>query len=451
MERIKPALQKSKLSIVKRLTALIFALLPIVAFYAMLFREMRSVPMFDDYQAVVSFVLIFKQLPSLGSKLLFIIAAQHDEYKLIFEHAIIAAQYSLTGHISFGFLILLGNLLVLGIAWLLWKNYFSDEKDLTRRIILFLPICYLLFQLNYVENLDWAMCSLQTIPVLFFTLASLHLLLSDKKWAFPLACLCAWLGCLSSSNAFLIAPIGLFILVPRRNWRQISAWTVTFFVALGMYLYRYIRITRPNFDPHVFLYHKIGFYFSFLGSSVENMHHFPIRNGSVVLGVLMIAIFCHSILTGFYRKNPFAFYSTLWVLITAILVAQVRSGLGLDMSLAVRYKIYSDLVLIFCYAYVVARIDTVSTPLGRKHLLYCSSLALIVMLAASSDYFGYKFLVKRQMRVEEGLNEYLASPSTNPPMISTTGEPILSGEPAFARTVLTQAIKRGIYIMPSDR
>jgi len=449
MEHMEPASPKS--NIFKRLTALTFALLPIVAFYAMLFREMRSVPMFDDYQAVVSFVLIFKQLPSLGSKLLFIVAAQHDEYKLIFEHAVIAAQYSLTGHISFGFLILLGNLLVLGIGWLLWKNYFSSEKDLTRRIILFLPICYLLFQLNYVENLDWAMCSLQTVPVLFFTLASLHLLLNDKKWAFPLACLCAWLGCLSSSNAFLIAPIGLFVIVPRRNWRRLAVWTAAFFLALAMYLYRYIRITRPAFNPHVSLYHKVGFYFSFLGASVENMHHFPIRNASVVLGVLMVAIFCRSIRTDFYRENPFAFYSTLWVLITAILVAQVRSGLGLDMSLAIRYKVYSDLMLIFCYAYTVSRVDILSTSLGLKRSFYCSSLVLIMLLTASSDFFGFKFLVKRQMRVEEGLNEYLASPSTNPPMISTTGEPILSSEPEFARTVLTQAIERDIYIMPEKR
>lgn len=375
MECFKSASPKCNFSTAKRLTALSFALLPITVFYAMLFHEMRTVPMFDDYQAVISFVLKFKQLPSLGSKMLFIVAAQHDEYKLIFEHAIIAAQFALTGNISFGFLIVLGNLLVLGIAWLLWNNHFSNERDLTRRRILFLPICYLLFQLNYVENLDWAMCSLQTVPVLFFTFASLHLLLSDKKWAFPMACLCAWLGCFSSSNAFLIAPIGLFVLVPRCNWRQVGAWTATFCVALGMYLYRYTRITRPNFDPNVALHQKIGFYFSFLGSAVENMHHFPVKNGSVVLGVLTFVIFCHSIYTGFCRTHPFVFYSTGWVLITAILVAQVRSGLGLDMSLAVRYKIYSDLMLIFCYSYVVSRIDAPSTPLSRKRLLYCSSLA----------------------------------------------------------------------------
>ena len=42
--------------------------------------------MFDDFQAVIEFALIFRQLPSLGSKLLFIIVAQHDEYKLIYLH-----------------------------------------------------------------------------------------------------------------------------------------------------------------------------------------------------------------------------------------------------------------------------------------------------------------------------------------------------------------------------
>ena len=80
--------------------------------------------MFDDFQAIVSFVLIFKQLPSLGSKMLFIVAAQHDEYKLIFEHAIVAVQIALLGRIHFDLLILLAHLALLGILWLLLESCF---------------------------------------------------------------------------------------------------------------------------------------------------------------------------------------------------------------------------------------------------------------------------------------------------------------------------------------
>jgi hypothetical protein len=429
--------------------ALLLMLAPILATYAILLRESRAVPMYDDYQAVVSFIVIFKQLPSVGSKLLFIVAAQHDEYKLIFEHAVLAAQYAFVGHVSFSFMIWTGNLLLLGVAWVLWHNYFSDETDLARRFFLFAPICFLLFQLNYVENLDWAMCGMQTVPVLFFTLASLHFLLGRERW-FPLACVCAILGCLSSANAFVMGPIGLLVLVPRRRWAAIAVWTMSFAIALTMYLYRYKRITRLHFDPNISIPHKIIFFLSFAGGALENMHRTPVRNGSVVLGLLIVLIFMHSLRTHFYKTNPFGVYSAVWFLLSAGMVAQVRSGLGMDLSLALRYKIYCDLLLIFCYGYGIHRLEMTDMSKARKRQLYVAALGSTILLSASGDLFGYKFLVRRQTAVETGLNSYAADPQHNVPEVSMDGSVITSGEPSFARKVLTQAIELRLYKLPGD-
>lgn len=439
------------------LGALACALAPILAVYTLLFREMRNAPMFDDYQAIVSFALIFRQLPNLGSKLLFIVAAQHDEYKLIFEHMILAAQLALTGRISFTFLIVLGNLLLLGILWLLWKHYFAEEKNLARRILLFAPICYLIFQLNYVENLDWAMCGMQTVPVLLFTLAALHLVLKLDSRSIACACLCAFLACLSSANGFLIAPIGLFILLSAKrrsqtpSWSSIVAWTTTFFVALALYLYRYIPITRAGFDPHVTFPHKVFFFLAFLGAAAENMRHFPVRNGAVVLGLVILATFLLSLRTRFDRTNPFAFYSCLWFLLSAAAVTQGRAGLGMDISLSLRYKIYSDLLLIFCYGFGASFFGRFTLLRNRKQTLFAGALAATMLLSLSSDFFGYKALHKRRVRTAEGLTQFAADPTRNVPMISTNGEAIVGGEPEFARVVLNQALAQGIYSLPPMR
>lgn len=72
----------------------------------------------------------------------------------LFHLVKLALQYALTGHISFVFMIWLGNLLLLGVLWLMWQNFFKTEQRLARRLLLFAPVCYLFFQLNYVENLD---------------------------------------------------------------------------------------------------------------------------------------------------------------------------------------------------------------------------------------------------------------------------------------------------------
>ncbi len=427
------------------MAALTACALPVVCVYAILLREMRDVPLLDDYHAVLEFVLTLRQLPTLGSRLLWVIAAQHSEYKLIFEHIIIAADWALTGRIHLEFLIVLGNLLILGILWVLWKNYFADEPDLTRRLILFLPICCLLFQLNYVDTLDWAMCGLVTIPVVLFSLASLHCLIRERL---GLACLFALLACFSSINAFLVAPVGLLLLLTRRQWRHLALWTACFSTAFGFYLYRYTFIQLADHGTHVPLLDKLQFFVLFVGGAAENQHRFPVKNGALVLGLLLLAVFAYAWRKGFRKSQPFAFYATLWVLLTAAVVAEGRSGGGVNTSLTGRYKIYSDLMLVFGYFAVTTFVRASSLALPRKRLIYTVALAAIVLFSAASDFLGYKLLLKRNRRVAEGIADFTADPAHNVPMVSISGDKDIGGAPLRARVILNESIAAGIYTLP---
>jgi hypothetical protein len=429
--------------------AAILALLPIAAFYLILFREMRNVPIIDDYPSILTFVVAFRLAPTWGQKLLLLITTQFHEYKLIFMNAVVALQVICLGHVNFSFFIVCGNLLVLGVLWLLWKHSFTAETDLARRVMLFVPVCFLLFQLNWTENLDWAICDLQTVPVLFFTLASLHLLLKPERRSFQWACLCALLGCFSSANAFLFAPIGFFLLLEKRRWKEIAAWITTFCVALALYLYKYTLIVRSDHGTNVSLLDKFLFYLSFLGGAVENMHRFPIKGGAIGIGLILLTAFCYSWRSGFRKANPFFFYMALWCLISGAMVAQERSGIGIILSLLSRYKVYCDFMLIYCYIYAVHRFDIVSLSPRRKRTFYYSALAAVIILAIVSDAAGYKFLANRQQRVELGLNEYTADPLKNVPMISENDQPIPQQEPEDDRILLNQAIALGVYKLPA--
>ena len=68
---------------------LVLVFFPILLTSILLLREMRGIPMFDDYQALIYYSLHFVQLHGLSPRLLFAISAQHDEYKLIFEHLLV--------------------------------------------------------------------------------------------------------------------------------------------------------------------------------------------------------------------------------------------------------------------------------------------------------------------------------------------------------------------------
>jgi hypothetical protein len=448
-----PQIQDKRLN-ATAIAALCLALLPIAVFYVLLWHSMRNVPIIDDYHAIMEFALTLKQLPTLGQKLLWIVAAQHNDYKLILLHLIVAAQIALTGHISFSFLIATGNLLVLGILWLFWKHSFTGTSSLTsdiglaRRIVLFVPVSFLVMQLNWVENLDWALNDIQTIGVLFFSLACLHCLLREGRSSFALACVCAALSCFSSVNGFLLAPIGLLVLVPRRKWAQIAIWFATFALSLSMYLYHYVPFGVTKQLDGAPLWDKFVFLLSLLGAAVENMSRFPVKGAAIVLGVVMLTLVFIAARARYDRTNPFAAYTVLWVLLTCMLIAKGRSGFGITLSLMGRYKIYSDMLMVFCYVFAASSLQKASVAAVGKRVLYAAVLAFSALQCLGSDYFGYKFLLNRQRRVAAGINQYEADPSKNVPMVSLTDQPIPQEEPEHDRLILTRALQSGIYKLP---
>ena len=186
---------------------------PGVAF-GILYRQALLVPYQDDYKAILAFADEYGELPSLKAKLLDIATKQFNEYKIGFEHSVIASEIELTHHLNFAFLTALGDLLLLPIAYLLWRTFEEDQSDLNRRLLDFLPISLLFFSLTYWENLNWAMTGLQNTPVIFFSFLAIYLLTPAKMPGHPRAyllagCLAGCLAAFTSANGFLLAPLGL--------------------------------------------------------------------------------------------------------------------------------------------------------------------------------------------------------------------------------------------------
>jgi len=436
----------------KKSALIVLTLLPVVVVSGILYREMTTIPLLDDYNAILAFLLHLQKLPTFGDKLLYIVTAQHNDYKLIFEHMVVAVQFSLMHYSSFGFLIIFGNLFLFLLLIIYWNQYFANGYDLLRRLVLFLPISYLIFQLNFAEMINWAMSGLQNLAVVIFSLASILFLTrsSSSRKTFAMACFCMALACMTSANGFLLAPIGMLIFFQQRNYKKMVVWSVLTPILLAMYFYQYVRIEGASTSP---LYAKALFFLSFLGGGIENMHHFPIKYASVILGAIILFTFGHSIRTRYDLAHPFAFYSAMWIFLTAALVADVRSSYGIAQSLSGRYKLYCDLLLVFCYGYAVHRftIRPAASRMGRR--LYAVTLASVILFSAASDVVGYKFLVRRRERLEAGVKFYRANPAGNSPMLSPDDRPLkdFGDLPEMMRIQLNQAIERGIYTLPPPR
>ena len=425
----------------KKITVLLLlaALVPGIAAYAILFQQAFSAPYQDDYHAILAFAEEYQQLPTWKARILAIAAEQHNEYKLAFEHSVVAAELQLTRHLNFFFLSVLGDLSLLPIAFLLWRTWHQEESSLAQRLLKFLPISFLFFALTYWETLDWAMTGLQNTPVILFSLLAIYLLIPRRRLApqrahLSLACLAAALAAFTSANGFLLAPVGLLILLPRRSYAWALSWCASFALPLAAYLYHIIPVAHPV-NQYFYITRPL-FFLAFLGGII------PSPTAAALLGLAIASVLILALRTRFDRMNPVASYFALWILLTAGVVAWVRGAVRF--SVVSRYSIYSILLLIFCYGFLDHYLSTRSAPVARKWF-YVTAIVGAVVFCVAADQHAWRKLAQRRHMVMEGIALYRANPALNSPMIDPHIKSAVPLEAEYERSVLSEAIHMGIY------
>jgi hypothetical protein len=426
----------------------LFVLLPPLVAYMVLARFYSAIPIIDDYPELFAFAIDFHKASGAMAKVAMLFTAQIGPYKLITDHAVVAAQLLLFGHMSLPAMIVLGNLMPLGTLWVIARNTEGSK----RHLLLLLPVSLLLFSLNYAETLDWAMIGLQHPAVIFFTLLSLHYLVMRAAGAkeLILACGFAVLACATSANGLLLWPVGFgYLLMHDRRSAKLAAWGSSFAITCAVYFYHF---QPAALAARASIFGKLLFLVMFSGGALENMHHRPIPYISVVVGLFVLGVFLQSVRTRFDKRRPFFFFTSVWVLLTAAVVANARIGMGLELSLSSRYKIFCDLLLVLTYEYLLdsfsrRRADG-TKALPKWFLPTATAVALVVFLGGAVA--GGNLLAVRKARSEAALTRYYAAPMTASPMF-VVEDVLRAGEVQDqdrARDELNEAIKLGIYKPP---
>ena len=395
----------------RRLSAIALAaiLLPILVFYGILARYIINLPFNDDYPGVLAFLEHYAQLPGRMAKIGYILSAQHNEYKTMFANFVIAVQYTFTGHPNFVLLSWLGNLFLIPLLWLLWKHFMRAEQDRSRRLLFFLPVPFLLFQLQYAETLNWSMPGLQNIPVLVFALACVASLTAQERWSTAGASLFLVLTIAASGNGFLLIPIGAYILIDRRRWAALVAWVAVSLASAAVYFHHYDFHSSQQ-EKNGSVLHSIShlnpiYTLSFMGSATGSFRHLPYI--SILLGLALVIAIGRMVWRRYDRVNPTVFYYVAFLLLTAIAVSGIRSKLGLAFSTSNRYRIYSDLLLVCCYVFG-AESSMRLTIQSRQRFLQ-AALAASVLFCVVCDWSGMHFLARRDAEIASGVQRYLSS------------------------------------------
>ncbi len=435
----------------------ILIMLPVAIFYGVLFHFITDLPALDDYDAVLGFLNRIVQVKGTTAKFGALLAAQHNEYKLFFGHGVEWGQVGLLGHVNFTQLCVLGDIAVLALALILWSMFIPGRKDLSKRLAFFVPVAWLLFQLQYWETLDWAMASLQNLWVIVFSLGAIRCLLRPSRKAYAGALLLYALAVAASGNGFLLLPVGVLILAMRRRLVRASGWLAASAVCIAAYAYRYNTISSQS-PSHgsVFatLFHlRPDYAIAFVGNAgaIGGAGSSTIGAGiSIGLGTVLLLTFAWLARRGYCRRNPDVSCCVLFLLLTAVGAAGMRSDFGLEQSLSSRYAIYGVLLLICAWMAVVEEFLQHRNDMLLNNGPYLAAAAAAILFSLCMDEIGGLNLARRQHQLVMGMAAFQRQPEADdgpvPPFAHETADLTLFR--ARAHAILRESIRLGVYEPP---
>lgn len=429
---------------------------PAVLFYVSLFRHLVDLPIQDDYDAVLRFLNEMVQAKGTEAKFWVFLGEQHNEYKLFFGNGVAWAQFVLLGHVNFAQLCVLGDSAVLVLALLLWRMFLPFEKDLVKRLAYFVPVAWLLFQLEYWETLNWAMASLQNLWVVVFCLGAIMCLQGRTRKAYSGAAVLYALAIAASGEGFVLLPLGLMTLAIQRRFARTAGWLAVSGACVAAYAYHYNPMSsqaRPNGAVFSTLLHiRPDYAIVFVGDAGAIT---PGIFGSVevclTLGAILLLLFGWLAWRGYIRRNPLVSYCVVFLLLTAVGVAGLRSELGLTQGLSSRYTIYGALLLIFAWMAVAEEfLRQRSGPLLNDNR-YLALVVVVIAFALCTDEIGYLRLAGRDrdaVRAMAGFEHPATAESAEGPEPPSAQEAGVFTE-LHSRAILSESIRLGVYEPPN--
>jgi len=458
----------------------LFVALPAVLFYGILLRHLVNLPYLDDYETL-QYLNQVAEVRGAAAKLWLFLVWQHNEYKLFFVDGLSWAQFAVLGHVNFAQLSVLGDCAVLPLGLMLWSMFLPGYKDLARRLALFVPVAWLLFQMVYWETLNLALGVLQNLWVIVFSLAAILCVLRPTRKAYIGALVLYGLAISASGNGFLLLPVCLLIMVTRRQFARAAGLLAVSVVCIAAYAYHYdFMSSQVQAGASVFAgirHFRRDFVIAFVGDAGVMASHPVIvalrrlvpglsipSDGStdafvsesaigvatcLVLGTLLLVLFGWLMWRGYVRRNPCVSSSVLFLLLTAAGVAGLRSGFGVAESLSPRYAIYGTLLLILAWMAVAEEFLEHRSERLLRSGLYTATTAAVIVLALCMDVTGTRFLARRNSEIVLGMQAF-----EHPATAGSTEGPVPGDDPshadfrAVAREILTDSIRLGVYEPP---
>ncbi len=289
------------------------------------------------------------------------------EHRIVFTRSIVLISYWLTGGVKLINLMLLSNVLWVVQLFVLYQIF----KPFRLSLWWFVPVCWLLLNVQSYENIFWGTSSLGNYGMLLFMVLAFYCYTLPTRFSFIGGLFFSIAATFSYGNGLVVFVIAIFFLLLTHQWKKSIITIIVFGLVMVIY-----QNTASNAAPAALNLTKLNSYplaiscfFGFLGGSLNfNPNIYAETNfelwGSVVWGVFLVLITIlflkKNILTFVKSKFSKPFLATpteqflilvfLFICATALGLVYKRSGADfLPGMFKGRYKMYSTWLIVIVY------------------------------------------------------------------------------------------------------
>ncbi|HXB32907.1 MAG TPA: hypothetical protein VNV35_05785 [Puia sp.] len=389
--------------------------IPAVFFYRQVSENLSNIPVMDDFNMPLEFVMKVSKADLWGK--LGLIFGQYSEHRLVPSKLLYVAYYYLTGEINFRTIGIIGDLQLVMVAFagLHFIRKFMPDSWKIPAIIWML----LVFDLNTYENADMCMNAVGNYGVCCYFFAALYFYDKSNK-LIPLAILFQFL-CIFSNGNGLAAGIFIVVFNFANSRRKLVVSSIVTAVFTGLYFINYHTVTLPNkvpFDINILITYFVrqaGAHFSFDNSMVIGM---------LILGLLIFLFPWRRIIDPKFAPILCIF---LFSISTMVLAAVFRSCYKDAQFQTSRYLLYPQMMIgCLCIFLWMKLRSTAQRRIGGTILLF-----LMFITYGANFRFGQLGFERTKYRAET--RKYWHP------------------EPASAAAICKEACEEGIYCIDDNR
>jgi hypothetical protein len=375
---------------------LLLGITPILFFIYYVSAMTINVPFMDDSLYYTKCLVDVEKSKSV-SEAFWIFMKQHTitEHRTPVSKFVAWLIYKTTGKFSYTILAHLGNLALFGMLFLFWRFFRKHQTNL----LYFLPIPFLIFQMQTYENQFWTICNWTYYPIGLLQMMVIYLLSYQKKNNLLYAILTSILVTFTFSNGmFVFLPVGLILLFQKR-YKDLGVFIVVGIACVALYFSNY----KPSpIAPHEFSVSKLlaGFVLV-IGDyiDVQGYHQFaPIISSITGITLLLLMTYgAWKIVLSYFEEEQNASQKSktqdyLFIILSmtvlcmsagAVAYSRYSGEFGFEEMFVSRYRFISVTLLCLAYLFVLILVEKEAI----KRIVFIVFLPITIFLYGYSYYF----------------------------------------------------------------